>query len=617
MKKYLILTTICFLFTNLVESQTVPTQYGPIIGHMNGSVYEFLGIPYAAPPVDTLRWKPSMAHENWLTPIIADSFPPVCPQKRFEQGQPDSVFTLEGDEDCLYLNVWSPDISSSLPVMVFIHGGGNQQGSTSQLTGGTEIYHGKNLAQRGNVVVVTIEYRLGVLGYLVHPGLEIENPNGISGNYGVMDQIFALQWVQNNISNFGGNPNNVTIFGESAGGVNVGNLLTTPLADGLFHKAIIESAVPMINDYNDSKTKGIDFVDDFISTGTDAEKIAFMRDSVIPDSITINMKNPLSGGIAQMNWQPVIDNYVFDDYPEIVFQSGNFNKVPLIIGSNSEEMAFGTIGYPNALCALMVDSIINYSVPINLQPTAYLYYPITPLSVAKNSLIGILTDPQFTATTRRTAQCVSLNQTEPVWRYFFTHKHTFPGGADMGSYHGMELFYVFNTWENATLGTGFLFKPADDSVQQVMLNYWVNFAYTGDPNVSGLPVWPQYQSATDCYMEIKATPDGSQCGIRTAQSDFWDDVVEFTGCTTSVGVENAINNKPFICYPNPTNGIIKIDLPENVVDFELSVYNSFGQKVHFSKNAIQYDLTKQCNGLYFIEVRTKGEIFKGKIIKTE
>ncbi len=617
MKKNLVLLTVCFLITNLVESQTVQTQYGPVVGHLNGTVFEFLGIPYAAPPVGTLRWKPTTAHANWITPIIADSFPPVCPQKSFVQGEPDSVFTLEGDEDCLYLNVWSPDISSNLPVMVFIHGGGNQQGSTSQISGGTEIYHGKNLAQRGNVVVVTIEYRLGVLGYLVHPGLENENPNGISGNYGVMDQIFALQWVQNNISNFGGNPNNVTIFGESAGGVNVGNLLTTPLANGLFHKAIIESAVPVINDYNDSKTKGIDFVNDFISTGTDAEKIAFMRDSVIPDSISIKMTNPLGGGVVQMNWQPVVDNFIFSNFPENIFQSGDFNKVPLIIGSNSEEMAFGVTGYPDALCALMVDSIINYSVPTSLQPTAYFYYPTSPLSVAKNSAIGILTDPQFTATTRRTAQCISLNQTEPVWRYFFTHKHTFTGGAEMGSYHGMELFYVFNNWENATLGTGLFFNPADDSVQQVILNYWVNFAYTGDPNGSGLEGWPQYQSATDCYLEIKATPDGSQSGLRTAQCNLWDEITGFTGCTSSSVVENLPVGSSLLFYPNPTKGVINIDFPEDNTDFVVRVYNLFGQKVSCLKNSKQINLTKVNNGIYFIEVESKGKIFMGKIIKND
>lgn len=611
MKKCLYLSAILLSLHIGAKSQTVSTQYGLVTGHMNGAIYEFLGIPYAAPPVDTLRWKPTLPHENWTTPIIADSFPPVCPQKRYEQG--DTTYTLEGEEDCLYLNIWSPDINANLPVMVFIHGGGNQQGSTSQLSGGTYFYDGKNLADRGDVVVVTIEYRLGVLGYLVHPGLELENSNSISGNYAVMDQIFALQWIQNNIAAFGGNPSNVTIFGESAGGLNVGNLLTSPLANGLFHKAIIQSAEPHINDYTDSEIKGIDFVNEYIQSGTDSAKIAFMR-SVHADSITIKMSNPLAGGVVQMNWQPVVDGYVFNDFPENSFQKGAYNKVPLIIGSNSEEMS---IAAPLTVFPTMVDLLINTSVPFSYQSQAHTLYPSGSNSTeARESYVGILTDAQFTSTTRRTAQCVSLNQTEPVWRYFFTHKHTITQLVTLGSYHGMELFYVFNNWENATLGSGPLFKPADDSTQNVMLSYWTNFARTGDPNGTGLTTWPQYNAANDCYLEIKATPNNTQCGLRTTKSDLWDDVVGFTGCTSSFGFEDLLMNSSFKIYPNPSKGLVNIDFPDNT-NFVVSVYNLFGQKVCHMENSKQINLSKENCGIYFIEVKSKGETFKGKIVKND
>ena len=614
MKKYFILSFLYCSFLFIAKTQTIQTQYGPVTGHTNGLVYEFLGIPYASPPIDTLRWKPTQAHANWTTPLLADNFPPACPQKSYEQGDPDSVFTLDGEEDCLYLNVWSTNLAANLPVMVFIHGGGNQQGATSQISGGTEIFNGKNLALRGNVVVVTIEYRLGVLGYLVHPGLELENPNGISGNYAVMDQIFALQWIHDNIVNFGGDPNNVTIFGESAGGLNVGNLLTTPMASRLFHKAIMQSAVPVLNEYNDSKTKGIDFVNEYIGTGSDSLKIAYMR-TVHPDSITIKMGNPLKGGVVQMNWQPVVDNYVFSDMPINVFQGGTYNKVPLIIGSNSEEMSFSVLNYPNAACAILVDSIIQLTVPTNLQSNAYVFYPIVPLSVAKKSAIAILTDPQFAATARRTSECISLNQLEPVWRYFFTHKHTFPSGELLGSYHGMELFYVFNNWENATLGSGILFKPADDSVQNIMMNYWANFAKTGNPNGSGLVSWPQYQSPTDCYIEIKATPNGGQCGLLKAESDLWDKISGFTACTSSANGENVSDNR-LLFYPNPTTGFVIMDLPDDMPDYELSVYNILGEKVLFLNNSNHFDLTSENDGIFLLEVKSKRGIFKGKIIKT-
>jgi len=603
---------IVLSFLSGLKAQTVNTQFGQIQGSMNGTVYQFLGIPFAKPPIDSLRWKAPLNPDNWTGTLSTTNFAPVCPQKSYEQG--DTTYILEGNEDCLYLNVWTPQIGAgNKPVLVFIHGGGNHQGGASVISGGTQVYFGKNMAERGDVVVVTIQYRLGPLGYLVHPGLEAENINNKSGNYGVLDQILALTWVQNNISNFGGDPSKVMIFGESAGGLNVGNLLTTPLANGLFQRACIQSAVPLINDYNDSKNKGIAWVDSFAASGNDIQKIAYLR-TLSSDSLMHFNESIVVGGVIQMTWQPVVDGVIFNDYETEIFQSGNFNKVPLIIGSNSEEMS---LQVPQIILPIMVNALINAIVPTAYQAQTHLLYPASNNTEAKESYIGILTDAEFTARIRRTAQCVSQNQTEPVWRYFFTYKHSIPQLATYGTYHGMDLFYVFNNWENATYGTGFLFKPSDDSVQNVMLNYWVNFANTGNPNGSGLVNWPQYQSSTDCYLEIKATPDGSQCGLRTVKSDLWDDVAGFTGCSTSVGVENILNNEPFICYPNPTNGIIKIDLPVNVVDFELSVYNTFGQKVHFSKNATQFDLTKQCNGLYFIEVKTKDEMFKGKIIKIE
>ncbi|MBL7936223.1 MAG: carboxylesterase family protein, partial [Bacteroidia bacterium] len=534
MKLKTLLFLILVITATSFKSQIVNTQYGQIQGSLNGSTYQFLGIPYAKPPVNTLRWKAPENPTAWSGTLSTTSFAPACPQKSFTQGS--TTFTYTGNEDCLYLNVWTPQLGAGTrPVMVFIHGGGNQQGSASEVSGGTQMYFGKNMSQRGNAVVVTIQYRLGPLGFLVHPGLEAENGNNTSGNYAVLDQILALTWIKNNIANFGGNPNNVMIFGESAGGVNVGNLLTSPLAAGLFHKACIQSATPMINDYNNSKTKGIAYIDSFTNTGTAVQKIAYMR-GLPSDTVVKYEKSPLSGGAVQLAWQPVMDNIVFTDFPFQKIKSGNFNKVPLMIGSNSEEMSLSA---PQTVTPMMVTALINSTVPASLQAQANLLYPPgTTTTQAKQSYIDILSDAQFTATTRRVAQCVSANQTEPVWRYFFTHKHTIPQLAAFGSYHGMELFYVFNNWENATLGSGPLFKAQDDSVQNVMLDYWVNFANTGNPNVSGLPNWPQYQNPTDCYLEIKATPNGNQCGLRTAQSNLWDNAVGFVPCTTTVGMED-------------------------------------------------------------------------------
>lgn len=607
-----ILSVIFLILANIgpIKSQTVSTQFGSIQGAQNGNVIQFLGIPYAKPPVNNLRWKAPENPANWATTIATTSFAPVCPQKLFQQG--DTTSTIVGNEDCLYLNVWTPQVGAgSRPVLVFIHGGGNQQGSANEVNGGTEMYFGKNMAERGDAVIVTIQYRLGPLGFLVHPGLEPENANGTAGNYAVLDQILALKWVQNNIVNFGGDPTKVMIFGESAGGINVGNLLTTPLAAGLFQRACIQSAIPVVNTYSDSKTKGINYVADFTTTGNDVQKIAYLR-SLPSDSLVKYETSPLSGGAVQLAWQPVIDNLVFSNYPLQTIQSGVYNKVPLIIGSNADEMSLSA---PQTVLPAMVTALINASVPAANQATATaLYPPGSNATQAKQSYIGLLTDSQFTATTRRTAQCVSQNQTEPVWRYFFSHKHTLAALANLGSYHGMELFYVFNNWENATAGSGILFKPADDSVQVNILNYWVNFAKTGNPNGTDLVAWPQYNASTDCYLEIKATPNGSQCGLRTAQSDLWDDVINFMPCTSSLSVEE-FENDDFKIYPNPTQNIVHIDSKSG--EFKVEIFDFTGKNIFKSTNEKSIDFENLSPGIYLIQLQQGEKVSTFKVVKQD
>ncbi|HMT28100.1 MAG TPA: carboxylesterase family protein, partial [Bacteroidia bacterium] len=451
------------------------------------------------------------------------------------------------------------------------------------------------------------------LGFLAHPGLEPENINSISGNYAVMDQILALTWIQNNISNFGGDTNKVMIFGESAGGVNVGNLLTSPLAAGLFQRACIQSAVPVIDNYINAKNKGISFVDSFTVSGTDVQKIAYMR-SLPSDSLVKYETSPLIGGAVGMNWQAVVDNFVFTDFPFQKFQSGSYNKVPLIIGSNSEEMRLSA---PQTVLPIMVTALINSYVPVALQPQANLLYPPgTNNAEARESYVGILTDAQFTSTTRRTAQCVSKNQTEPVYRYFFTYKHSIPVLATLGSYHGMELFYVFNNWENATLGSGPLFSAQDDSVQNNMLQYWVNFANTGDPNGSGLTTWPQYQSNSDCYLEIKASPDGSQCGIRTAESDLWDAAINFIPCTGTVSLQDIVQTASTnFVYPNPTSGVLHLNPPLYDTSSKIIIYDITGREhLNVIGNKV-LDISSFSSGIYMIKFEQGGKLFYTKILK--
>lgn len=611
MKHALLLFSLFIL--NSAFAQVAQTQFGAVQGSLNGTVHQFLGIPFAKPPVGNLRWKAPENPTAWVNTLPTTAFAPECPQKKYAQG--DTTYTLEGNEDCLYLNVWSPQLTTpNLPVMVFIHGGGNQQGSASEVAGGTQFYIGKNLSERGNVVVVTIQYRLGPLGFLVHPGLEEENVDGIAGNYAARDQILALKWVQNNIANFGGDPTKVMIFGESAGGVNVGNLLTSPLADGLFQRACIESATPLLSLYAVGETRGVDYVNTYpLATGTNAQKIAYLR-SLPADSIIIKETSPVQGGVVQMGWQSVIDNQVFTGLPTTVIQSGNFNNVPLMVGSNADEMS---ISAPQTVVPAMVTALISAYFPQNLQATATaLYPPGSSNAEAKQSYIGILTDGQFTVNARRTAECVSKNQEEPVWRYFFSHKHTVQALQQLGSYHGMELFYVFNNWENATLGQGILFKPADDSVQQVMLNYWVNFAATGNPNGNGFATWPEYDAATDCYMELKATPNGGQCGLRTAKSDLWDEVVNYQGCTVSAVDEEGVN--AFSIYPNPATNNVTINWQAKGNETAtIRMFDMSGKQV-LATNKISpgYIISTQnmVNGLYFMQVILGDKIVTKKLV---
>jgi para-nitrobenzyl esterase len=615
MKKLLaIIFAVIFNLASFAQPIVI-TKFGLIKGNNNGDVLEFLGVPFAKPPLDSLRWKPPQDPDNWNDTLLCQSFKPGCIQKDFQQGS--TSYTVKGSEDCLYLNIWTPDPTASLPVMVFIHGGGNQQGAAADTSGGTEIYNGKNLSSRGNVVVVTIDYRLGPFGFLVNPGLETENNKHISGNYALMDQIKALQWVHNNISFFGGDTSRVMIFGESAGGLDIGDLLLSPLAAGLFQRACIESAVPSVAAYDSAKAYGIQFVDQFISTGSDSEKISYMR-SLPADSLIKYITNALAGGIVRSPWRPVIDNYVITGTPQQVFTSGNFNKVPLLIGSNADEMSLSA---PQTVYPFMVTALIKNSVPpSDTSEGLTLYPPGSTNSEARDSYVQILTDAQFTATVRRTARWVGDNQTQPVWRYFLTYTQS---GilSSAGSYHGIELFYVFNNWENAPLGTGPLFTAQDDSMQMNMLAYWVNFAATGNPNGQALVQWPQYVSSTDPYLEMNATPIGTQIGVRTVKCDFWDQAEGFV-----TGIENNNNSTLpgnfilFQNYPNPFNPttIIRFEIPrESIVTIKL--YDLLGREiktlVNEEKTAGSYsyifDGSSLSSGIYFYRI-TAGKFAQTK-----
>jgi para-nitrobenzyl esterase len=594
---------------DLCSQPTVVTRSGAIEGSQNGTVQQFLGIPYAKAPVDSLRWRAPKSPELWNNVLSTKNFKPACPQLQFSQN--DTVGRLMGDEDCLYLNVWTPQTGiGNRPVMVFVHGGGNQQGAASDSSAGTAMFFGKNIASRSDVVVVTINYRLGALGFMVHPGLDAESVTGKSGNYAVLDQILALQWVKNNISLFGGDSLNITVFGESAGGINTGNLLLTSAAAGLFHKVIIQSAVPNLVSYNDANSKGMQLVSSFANaTGSDAQKIAYMR-SVPADSFSVRNTSPLKGGLLQLGWGPTIDDVLFNQFPNVTFQSGNFNKVPVIIGSNADEMSLNA---PVVVNAAMVTALINSKVPLAYRQQVQNLYPVGSTNAeARKAYVDILSDAQFTASVRRAARCISQNQSQPVYQYLFSHAHTIPQFAGYGAYHGIELFYVFNTLENSNLGLGNLFKPQDDSVQQVTRTYWANFARNGNPNGTNLPNWPLFTAGPECYLEIKATPENSQCALRKQKLDLWDEILNQSICQPIVSVKESIEREVFF-YPNPANDKLYVQT-ESRSPFWVSIKSLSGNEVIRLYTEYEVALSHLPQGIYVAEIWQEQKVGRTKIV---
>jgi para-nitrobenzyl esterase len=509
----------------VLSATGVNTQYGQIQGNTFSGGLEFLGIPYAKPPVGGLRWKAPQAPDAWSGVLATQAFKPACPQMRFQPGQ--TVGEAVGDEDCLYLNVWTPSMASpSLPVLVFLHGGAHQQGSTNEVSQGAEIYNGQYMASLGQAVIVTPEFRVGPLGYLVHPGLDAESASGTSGNFGVLDQLMALRWVQNNIAKFGGDPTRVMVFGESAGGVDVGNLLVVPQAAGLFQRAAIESAFPLLGTYADATTKGVAWANTFSSAATDAAKIAELR-GLDWQTIVSTEQNTLAGGVVSQDWQPVLDHQLFPQMPGDAIAAGAFHQVPLLIGSNADEMNRTA---PAVVTPAQVTAALNAMVPIAYQAQAHALYPSGSTNdEARASYVQILTDSQFTSGVRRAARAVSA-PASPVWRYFFTHTES-GAFASTGSFHGLELPYVFNTLGDTTYATLGLLTSGDQAVENAMLKYWVAFARNGDPNGSGLENWPSLNGTQDRYMQIAPVLNGTQSGVRTDKCDFWDTLKSVSGAT--------------------------------------------------------------------------------------
>ena len=441
------------------------------------AVQVFRGIPYVAPPVGELRWQPPMAVAAWDGVREATEFSGVCPQGP-GLAQLMGVALPTPSEDCLYLNVWSGAVGqdAALPVMVWIHGGGLSLGWAHQ-----RLYDGVRLAQEG-VVLVSINYRLGALGFLSHPLLGGES--GASGNYGLMDQIAALEWVQRNIAAFGGDPSNVTIFGESAGGTSVYALLAAPESEGLFHRAISQSA--WVTDGNflpmaQAAASGGAWVKQHFADADSAEKLrAIAAEALVPAQDQGFNIAVATGG----DFMP--------EHPQAIFAAGKQMDVPLVAGTNTDE---GTM-FVGALPFETVDAYkaaITGMFPAHAEKILALYPAENDAALfqVKNQIIA---DTWFAQATRN--MLVGWNQvSSPAWQYHFSRRS--PANPIMGAAHAAEIAYAFNN-----LSPPAAEQEIDQALAAAMIRYWVQFATTGNPNVEGLPEWPAYEAQTDLHLEL-------------------------------------------------------------------------------------------------------------------
>ena len=419
------------------QETVVALDSGKIRGTLLDGVWTYLGIPFAAPPVGDLRWREPQPVKPWEGIRDCNKYGLACPQ-------PSSLFYDVGQtgEDCLYLNVWTPvnRPDANLPVMVWIHGGSFNTGAGSQ-----DMYNGKNLAGQ-NVVVVTINYRLGPLGFLSHPLLSKESAHGVSGNYGLLDQIAALKWVRNNIKAFGGNPDLVTIFGESAGAMSVADLMISPLADGLFQRAISESgtfgdAYPLNREDTVAKaeTTGRE-IEVKLGCDTASDVLAAMRAKTADEVVKAAFTGYSPNGGTKM--RPVIDGWVIPENPWAMFSAGRQKKVPLLIGTNANE---GSIfDYPNPKVLLMSDQDYRDSIKSQYQDHANEVLALFPAASRWDvpaTVSKLRTVMSFSAGALHAADTASVNNPQ-VYMYQFTRV---PDTAlkIFGAFHGLEIFYVF------------------------------------------------------------------------------------------------------------------------------------------------------------------------------
>lgn len=511
-------------------SPPVKLDGGQVQGVASDGVISYKGIPFAAPPVGGLRWRPPQPATSWTGIRQASEFGADCMQGRFGPPPPAAGAPRSGSaapaappapasttpapsEDCLFVNVWAPATAkpgAKLPVMFWIYGGGFVGGSSAMP--GTS---GTGFAQQG-VILVAANYRVGRFGFFAFSALSQEHPDELKGNFAYMDQIAALQWVKRNIAAFGGDPNNVTIFGFSAGGVSVHSLLTMPLARGLFQKAIVESggsrdsvltARPMSRDGVDpnyplsAETLGINFARSMGIEGTDQAALASLRALSAEQVLQGAPPNP-GAPPTFVETTPILDGKLITETAETAYKAGRAPRVPVMFGSNSADFAG-----PRIRATSKEQFFAHFGQWSEQAKAAYDPDGKTELSV----MVSEANNDFGQAEAARFAARSFASNGSPTYLYRFNYVQTAMQTRMHGTPHGGEIAFVFGTLDAPGFGPPIQPSAQDKEVSRIAQGYWVNFAKSGDPNGTGLPAWPRYDPNKDLIFEFH--PDGTAGAI--------------------------------------------------------------------------------------------------------
>jgi para-nitrobenzyl esterase len=496
-KLRLLLAATCLALGSGAIAQTsagpvVDAPAGAVSGTQEGDIRVFKGLPYALPPIQGRRWRPPVAMPRWPGTRDATAFGPACIQP---QSKAVSVYSGEKfatSEDCLTLNIWAPAHAKNAPVFFWIHGGALSGGSSREA-----MYDGRKLAERG-VIVVSINYRLGVLGWLAHPGLSAESSQHLSGNYGLLDQIAALQWVRANVGAFGGDPARVTIAGESAGALSVMYLLESPLARGLFARAISESGYMVSMQELKHSVYGApsgEAVGQMLSAGLQAPDVAALRGI---DAQT------LTDSAARLGFAPfgAVDGTVLPEQMVSAFEAGRQAHVPLLVGFNQGEIRSLMVLAPKPPA-----TAAEYKATIRDRygDLADAFLKLYPAATYKESIIATTRDMLYGWTAERMAR----NQTaagQPAYLYLWDHGYPAADEAGLHAFHASELPYVFGTYDRTPPHWPRIpDNAAEHGLSEAMLDYWTSFAKGGAPVAGNAPAWPAYGTA-EAFMHVTDTP---------------------------------------------------------------------------------------------------------------